>query len=116
MITDTPITNDSPAFITALREWEDEGLVQPMGEPLTPAQELEIERISAADKVMRMRRVREIAGEWSEQTRAAWARSFEILAVQFEDAAAFLRRRRVDPHELPAFLDTTLPTRRHAQQ
>jgi hypothetical protein len=58
-------------------------------------QEQEIERLAAADKFMRMRRVRELAPGWSEMTRIAYARTFAQLSVEFQAAADYCKRYQV---------------------
>ena len=64
----------------------------------------DIERLTAADKVLKMRRVRELAPNWPETTRAAYAKAFEALSLQFAAAAAYLKRHRADDEFIPEFL------------
>jgi hypothetical protein len=66
-------------------------------------QEQEIERLAAADKFMRMRRVRELAPGWSEMTRIAYARTFAQLSVEFQAAADYCKRYRADD-DIPEWL------------
>lgn len=63
----------------------------------------ELERLTASDMVMRMRRVKNLSPRWSEHTRASYAKSFEALSLQFCAAAAYLKRPHVDD-DLPAYL------------
>lgn len=85
---------------------ETEGSTSPaQSSPLTHEQEQEIERLAAADKFMRMRRVRELAPTWSEITRSAYARTFAQLSVEFQAAADYCKRYRADD-EIPEWLRT----------
>lgn len=74
------------------------------GERSPPPEQLaeEVEKLTAADLVLKMRRVKEQAPRWSEHTRASYAKSFESLRLQFCAAAAYLKRPMVD--DLPAYL------------
>ncbi len=87
---------------------ETDGEISPAqieGPPPSVEQIAEVERMCAADKVMKMRRVRELAPSWHELTRASYARTFDVLAKEFAEAAAYLRRVRADDRdELPQFL------------
>lgn len=71
--------------------------------PLEPVME-EVEKLTAADLVMKMRRVQMWAPGTSEITCAQYANSFEALSLQFAAASAFLRRHRADKDFVPGFL------------
>jgi hypothetical protein len=84
---------------------ETEGEVSPIQrEPQLPPDQLEVvERLAAADMVIRMRRVKHISQSWPETTRVQYEKAFEALSLQFAAAAAYLKRHRVDD-EIPEFL------------
>ncbi len=75
------------------------------GERSPPADPIieDVERLMAADLILRMRRVKDLAPRWSEHSRAQYAKQFEALSLQFCAAAAYLKRHRVD-EEVPAWL------------
>lgn len=75
--------------------------------PFIPVTE-EVERLVAAELVMKMRRVKMLAPGWSEITRTNYARSFERLSLEAAAASAWLRRvRAIDPDFVPEFLRET---------
>jgi hypothetical protein len=89
-------TQTSTEWLREQIAMETEGATSPaQSSPLTVEQEQEIERLAAADKFMRMRRVRELAPGWSEMTRIAYARTFAQLSVEFQAAADYCKRYQV---------------------
>lgn len=74
------------------------------GERLPPPDLLieEAERFTDADKIAKMRRIKDLAPTWSDHTKASYAKSFEALSLQFCAAAAYLKRPMAD--DLPAYL------------
>lgn len=79
----------------------------------------EIDRMSAADLVMKMRDVEMLSKQWTEMERAHYAKVFLSTAKQFESAALRLKRIRVCiDDETPKYLQegSDVPlTRRQAQ-
>jgi hypothetical protein len=97
-------TQTSTEWLREQIAMETEGATSPaQSSPLTVEQEQEIERLAAADKFMRMRRVRELAPGWSEMTRIAYARTFAQLSVEFQAAADYCKRYRADD-DIPEWL------------
>lgn len=64
----------------------------------------DIERIAAADKVMKMRNVEVFAIGLSPIERQRWANTFRELGKQFEDAARYLDRYVPDGSHIPEYL------------
>jgi hypothetical protein len=89
-------TQTSTEWLREQIAMESEGSTSPaQSSPLTVEQEQEIERLAAADKFMRMRRVRELVKTWPETTRIAYARTFAQLSVEFQAAADYCKRYQV---------------------
>lgn len=64
----------------------------------------DIERIAAADKVMKMRNVEVFAIGLSPIERQRWANTFRELGAQFVDAARYLDRYVPDANDVPEYL------------
>lgn len=77
---------------------EQSGAMSPPSEPFSE----EAEKLIAADLVLRMRRIKDLAPRMSEHTKASYAKSFEVLSLQFCAAAAYLKRPMID--DTPEFL------------
>ena len=73
---------------------------------LTQAETDEVERLCAADLVMKARRVKELAHQWDDITCAAYAKAMEARSLEFAAAASWLRRR-LESRDLPAYLRAT---------
>jgi hypothetical protein len=103
------IRGDTPEFRAQLVAMGDEGAI-PEREPLTFEQRRELATLSAAERVRRARHIRlNGCDEMSEEERAIVARGMDDLIGELSEAAALLRRRRVDVNDPPQFLDPSVP-------
>lgn len=94
------VRTDDTGRMRALLMDEMEGSRSPSPDKLVE----EVEKFTAADLVMKMRKVQEWAPSTSEITCSHYAKSFEALSLQFASASAFLRRHREDKLFVPEFL------------